>query len=58
MWDKIIKPLNVDWKPTCKSYTELEIQGFLHRKVTKHLLGHISAINNDALWESAETETA
>ena len=28
MWDKIIKPLYVDWTPKCKSYTELEIHGF------------------------------
>ena len=40
------------------SYTELEIPSILHRKVTKHLLGHISAANNDALQKLAETETA
>ena len=31
-----------------KSYTELEITGFLHRKVTKYILGQNSADNNDA----------
>ena len=41
-----------------KSYTELEIPSFSHRKVTKHLLGHISAHSNDALQKLAETETA
>ena len=49
MWDKIIKPWYVDWTPTCKSYTELEIPGFSHGKVAKHLLWHILADNNDAL---------
>ena len=49
MWDKMNKQYCVDWTPTCKSYTKLEIPGFSHRKVAKHLLGHISADNNDAL---------
>ena len=41
-----------------KSYTELEIPILSQRKVTKHLLGHISADNNDALQKLTDTETA
>ena len=42
----------IEW--TLRTKTELGIPPFSHGKVAKHVLEHISAGNNDALYESAD----